>query len=155
MKNVILDKLIDTAIQREEEAYSFYTDLGKKVDDKTAKDALKSLAADEKKHKEFLVSYKSGKAGAGALKMSTVIDYQIAQHVDKPDIKKNAESKDIYLIAAHRELNSYNLYKGLADLQPAGEAKEMLLKMANEELKHKEKVEYLYANTAFPQTEGG
>ncbi|MCK7467999.1 MAG: hypothetical protein MZU91_07685 [Desulfosudis oleivorans] len=26
----------------------------------------------------------------------------------------------------------------------------MLLKMANEELKHKEKMEYLYANTAFP-----
>ncbi len=24
--------------------------------------------------------------------------------------------------------------------------------MANEELRHKEKVEYLYANTAFPQT---
>ena len=33
--------------------------------------------------------------------------------------------------------------------------KEMLLKMANEELKHKEKMEYLYANTAFPQTAGG
>ncbi len=31
----------------------------------------------------------------------------------------------------------------------------MLLKMANEEMKHKEKVEYLYANTAFPQTQGG
>jgi hypothetical protein len=27
--------------------------------------------------------------------------------------------------------------------------------MANEELKHKEKMEYLYANTAFPQTAGG
>jgi hypothetical protein len=27
--------------------------------------------------------------------------------------------------------------------------------MANEEMKHKEKVEYLYTNTAFPQTEGG
>jgi len=27
--------------------------------------------------------------------------------------------------------------------------------IANEELKHKEKMEYLYANTAFPQTAGG
>jgi rubrerythrin len=31
----------------------------------------------------------------------------------------------------------------------------MLLRMAAEELKHKEKVEYLYTNTAFPQTQGG
>ena len=28
-------------------------------------------------------------------------------------------------------------------------------RMANEEKKHKEKVEYLYSNTAFPQTDGG
>ncbi len=31
----------------------------------------------------------------------------------------------------------------------------MLLKMADQEMKHKEKVEYLYSNTAFPQTSGG
>jgi hypothetical protein len=31
----------------------------------------------------------------------------------------------------------------------------MLLRMADQELKHKEKVEYLYANTAFTQTAGG
>ena len=43
----------------------------------------------------------------------------------------------------------------LADQHAAGEAREMLLQMANEELKHKEKVEYLYSNTAFPQTAGG
>jgi rubrerythrin len=61
----------------------------------------------------------------------------------------------VYLVAAHRELQTYNFYKALADLHPDGEAKEMLLKMANQELKHKEKVEYLYANTAFPQTAGG
>jgi rubrerythrin len=36
-----------------------------------------------------------------------------------------------------------------------GELNSMLLKMANEELKHKEKMEYLYSNTAFPQTSGG
>ena len=32
---------------------------------------------------------------------------------------------------------------------------DMLLRMANEEKRHKEKVEYLYTNTAFPQTDGG
>jgi len=87
--------------------------------------------------------------------MTDVVDYKIAQYVDSPDIQKDLESKDVYLVAAHRELNSYNFYKELAGIQPAGEVREMLLKMANEELKHKEKVEYLYSNTAFPQTQGG
>jgi rubrerythrin len=43
----------------------------------------------------------------------------------------------------------------LANLHTEGELREILFKMANEELKHKEKMEYLYANTAFPQTSGG
>jgi hypothetical protein len=31
----------------------------------------------------------------------------------------------------------------------------MLYAFAGEELRHKEKVEYLYCNAAFPQTDGG
>ena len=65
------------------------------------------------------------------------------------------KSTDVFLVAAHRELDSYNFYTGLAGLHPEGELKRIFLRIANEELKHKEKVEYLYANAAFPQTDGG
>jgi len=43
----------------------------------------------------------------------------------------------VYLVAAHRELQSYHFYQALADLHPDGEAKTMLLKIANEEMKHR------------------
>lgn len=155
MQNASLIELIDKAIAREVEAFEFYTKLGDRVKDAVAKDALKFLASEEKKHKEFLMSYKSGNAGSAGLRMTEVIDYKIAQHLDKPDVEKDVNTKDVYLVAAHRELNSYNFYKDLAELQPAGEVKDILNRMANEELKHKEKVEYLYSNTAFLQTEGG
>ena len=75
--------------------------------------------------------------------------------MSRPHVKYNMDSKDVYLVAAERELNSYNFYKGLAAIHPDGEIKDMLMKMAAEEMKHKEKVEYLYANTAFVQTDGG
>ena len=68
---------------------------------------------------------------------------------------KEQLSEEVFLIAANREINAHNFYKGLADLYPKGPVKELLLRMANEEMRHKEKMEYLYANTAFPQTEGG
>lgn len=150
-----LDYLLDVAIKNEEDAYNFYMDLHDKVADKEVKDTLKFLAGEEKKHKEFLVKYKQGGFGAEALKLDTVVDYKIAEHAEKPDLKKNMQSKDVYLVAADKELNSYNFYKSLADIEPAGQVKDMLLKMANEEMKHKEKVEYLYSNTAFAQTAGG
>ncbi len=146
---------IDLAIQREEEAYAFYVDLAAKVADRSAKDALELLAGEERKHKAFLVTYREGGYEEGALRMNHPIDYKIAQHMEKPDIDKDMKSKDVFLVAAHRELNSYNFYNELAGLHPEGELRQLFLKMASEELRHKEKVEYLYSNVAFAQTDGG
>ncbi len=155
MENLRLGALMDRAIKNEEDAFEFYMGLHGLVEDPVAKETLQFLAGEETKHREFLMAYRDGLKPFSALRMDEVIDYGIAQYVDAPDIQKNMNSIEVYLVAAHRELNSYHFYKNLAAIQPAGEAKEMLLQMAQQELKHKEKVEYLYSNTAFPQTAGG
>jgi len=146
------ESIIERAIKNEEEAYDFYMDLSRKVEDRDAKDTLLFMAREEKGQKEYLLKYRqSGFTGPSR----PVIDYKVAENLVKPDIQKDIHSKDVYLIAANRELNAHNFYKGLADLHPAGDVREMLLRMATEELKHKEKFEYLYTNTAFTQTAGG
>lgn len=150
-----LQSVIEQAVKNEEEARVFYLGLYDLVEDPLAKETLKFLAGEELAHKEFLLAYLKGDRKFTALSMDEPIDYHIAQYADKPDPKKNMNSSEIYLVAAHREWNSYNFYQALASLHPAGEVKDMLLKMATQELKHKEKVEYLYSNTAFPQTAGG
>lgn len=150
-----LEDTIKLAIKREEEAFAFYTSLYNKIEDKEAKETLKFLAGEEKRHKEFLVNYLNGQYGDSGLRMSSVVNYKIAEHLEKPDIKKDMASKDVYLVAAHREANSYNFYMALAGEHPDGDTRSMLLRMANEELKHKEKMEYLYSNTAFIQLDGG
>jgi rubrerythrin len=155
MENKNVQAVLETAIEKERESHEFYMDLYNLVEDTIAKDALLFLADEETKHEEFLRNYLAGNYGADALQLHEVIDYGIAEYLEIPDIEKGMETKDIYLVAAHRELNSYNFYKNLADIHPDGGVKDLLLKMANEELKHKEKVEYLYSNTAFPQTAGG
>jgi rubrerythrin len=155
MENQKLSALIGKAIQNEADAYDFYTALHRLVEDPVAKDALQFLAGEEKMHREFLVDYLENRRPFTALKMDEPIDYRIAQYVDKPDIRKDMNTIEVYLVAAHRELNSYIFYKNLASIQPEGEVKEMLMQMAAQELTHKEKVEYLYSNSAFPQTEGG
>jgi rubrerythrin len=150
-----LSAVIDMAIKREEEAFAFYQDLSRKIEDRTAVDTLQFLSLEEKKHKEFLEKYRQGGYGPETLRMTAVVDYKIAEYLSKPDMQKNMESKEVYLVAAHRELNSYNFYQSLAQMHSEGNVKTLFLRMANEEKKHKEKVEYLYANTAFPQTSGG
>ncbi|MCU0277217.1 MAG: ferritin family protein [Acidobacteria bacterium] len=150
-----LQSLIESAIRNEEEARVFYLGLSALVEDPLAKETLQFLAGEELGHKEFLQAYLKGEKKFTALGMETPIDYHVAQYAARPDPKKNMNSSEVYLVAAHREWNSYKFYMGLAGAQPAGEVKEMLESMANQELKHKEKVEYLYSNTAFPQTAGG
>ena len=148
-------EVIDLAIQREEEAYDFYMDIFKKLEDPSIKDTVEFIAKEEKKHKAFLVNYRKGDYGPDALRMTDVVEYKIAEYLEEPEITKETKREDVYLIASHRELRSHQFYTGLAKIHDQGDLKEMLLKMANEELKHKEKMEYLYANTAFPQTAGG
>ena len=155
MKDEKLLQLINTAIQREEEAYAFYMDLNQKISDPSVKETIAWIAAEERKHKEFLVAYRDGQYDVDALEMSEVLFYKIAEYMQEPEIEADMNSADVFLVASHREKRSHQFYTQLAKLHTAGGAKDMLLKMANEELKHKEKMEYLYANTAFPQTDGG
>ncbi len=155
MKNSNLDSIIEKAIANEQEANQFYLKLSEIVTDKSAKDTLLYLAQEEKKHKEYLLHYRQESFIGNATNASKTKNNKIAEYLQPPEVKYDMDSKDVYLLASERELNSYNFYKGLASLHPAGEIKDMLMKMAAEELKHKEKVEYLYANTAFVQTAGG
>ena len=150
-----LSHVIEMAIKKEEEAHAFYLDLYEKVEDKSAKDTLKYLADEEEKHAEYLTACHTGRYCSDILNLKEVIDLKIIQHLEQSDIKKDMSSADVYLVAAKRELDSYNFYTSLAETYPRGDVKDLLMKIANQELKHKEKVEYLYTNTAFPQLSGG
>jgi len=150
-----LSEIIDLAIQREEEAYNFYMDIFNKLEDPSIKDTLEFIAKEELKHKAFLENYRNGDYGPNALRMADVVEYKISEYLEEPEITKETKREDVYLIASHRESRSNQFYTELANMHDENNVKEMLLKMANEELKHKEKMEYLYANTAFPQTDGG
>ena len=154
MEKTIAD-ILDMAIQREAEAYDFYMDIHQKVQDTSVMDTVEFIAKEEIKHKEFLVGYRAGKYGSNSLRMADVVDYRIAEYLEEPEIGSDSSSEDVYLIASHREARSHLFYTELAGMHADSELNSMLLKMANEELKHKEKMEYLYSNTAFPQTSGG
>lgn len=155
MQDDRLSHFIEVAIGREEDAYAFYMDLYEKVEEEAARETLKWIADEEMKHRQFLVDYRDGNIKAKALRMSDVTYYKIAEYQEEPEPDKDIDSSRIFLLAAHRELNSHKFYSELAELHPEGDVKTMLLKMANEELKHKEKMEYLYTNTTFRQTSGG
>jgi len=155
MPEMTLQEVIDQAILREEEACAFYRTLMDRVADAVSRDTLSFMALEELKHKEMLERYARGELGEGALTLREVVDGRVVEALGSPGLTESLDHKEIFLVAAEREKASHAFYTHLAALQRDGELKQLLTKLAQEELAHKEKAEYLYCNAAFPQTDGG
>ena len=150
-----LKDILKNAICKEIDSQLLYTSLSQKVEDEAAKDAFQELAGQEKGHQDLLERYLRGEIKEGALSHEQIIDYKIAEQLDQPEIAPDMKLKDVFLLAADREALAHEFYLSLAVIHPAGEVKGLLEGLADQELKHKQRVEFLYTEVAFPQTDGG
>jgi rubrerythrin len=146
--NVELQALIEHAIAQEELSHDFYLRLANLVSHPETKDTFMFLAKDEMEHKAFLQSCLTP---GGCPLTGTAQDAHLSDILEVPAINAEMSPKEALVIAMKREEGSYHFYQRLASLQPPGEARAFLEKMAQVELTHKEKVEYLYDNVAFPE----
>lgn len=152
---IALGDILDKAIEREIQSQRVYTDLGKKVKESAARDVFAILVREERTHQELLERYQRGELNGGALGLKQPVDYRIAEHFYQPEVSPDMGLKDVFLVAANREKASHDLYLGLARVHLPGEVKTLLRRLAREELGHKQKMEFLFTEVAFPQTDGG
>jgi rubrerythrin len=147
--------ILKKAIDKEIESQRLYQNLSRRMTDDVARDAFLQLSREEKGHEELLRKYQRGEIGTGALRKTSLLDYKLAEYLDQPAVTPDMALKDIFLLAANREKASHDFYVSLAAAHPEGEVKNLLERLATQELKHKRKVEFLYTEVAFPQTDGG
>jgi rubrerythrin len=150
-----LNEVLEKAIQKEIDSQHLYHDLSQKMTDVATKNAFQELAQQEQGHQNLLEQYLRGELKAGTLSRGQTIDYKIAEHLDQPDISPDMQLNDVFLLAANREMHSHEFYLSLAQIHPAGEMKRLFEGLASQELEHKHRVEFLYTEVAFPQTDGG
>lgn len=155
MTNMTLSDVLNKGIQREIESQRLYTNLGQRVKDSAARYAFNILVQEERRHQQILEQYLNGSFKEGVLDIKQVVDYRIAEHLQQLEIGSQMALPDIFILAANREKESNEFYLGLASIHPPGEIRKLLEKLASEELGHKNKVESLYTQVAFPQTDGG
>ena len=143
-----LEAIIKSAIAQEELSHAFYQRLAGMVSQADTKDILAFLAKEELEHKAFLQSCFTPQ---GCTLVGQAQNVHLAEMLEAPAIGDDMALKEALAIAAKREEGAYRFYQALAALQPPGEVQGFLNKMAKVELQHKEKVEYLYDNAAFPE----
>ena len=153
--DLTLARILDKAIEKEVQSQLLYIDLSQKARDEAAKEAFQEMVRQEIAHQELLEQYQRGELTVGALSIDKAIDYHIAEQLDKAEISPGMQLKDVFMLAAVREMAAHDFYAGLAAVHPEGEVRRLLEGLADQELEHKQKVETLYTEVAFPQTDGG
>ncbi len=143
-----LKALVEQAIAQEELSHEFYRRMADLVAHQDTRETFLYLAQEELEHKHFLQQCLTP---AGCPLAGRPQDTKLAEYLQAPAITPEMSPKEALVVAMKREEAAHNFYRYLASLQPPGEAKAFLEKMAQVELGHKEKVEYLYDNTAFPE----
>ncbi len=149
MKTSEVKKIITSAIGKEEEAFTFYTAASGKVKDKWTKDLYAELAGEEKKHKEFLEGFLA--KPVAEMKFDAA-DYKVTDALPTPKLTPDLKPLDGLLIAIRNELDAMQTYNKLAKSASSIDAQLLFAQLANMEKSHKQRLEDIYTNMAWPES---
>ena len=137
-----VEEALDYAVKSEENAHAFYTAWSKKLEDKSLVSVFQDLAAEELKHKEFILGVKKG----AALKPSEteITDLKISDYVMDVKASTDMDYQEALTLAMQREKEAFKLYTGLAAMSTDEGMKNTFKALAQEEAKHKLRLEIMY-----------
>lgn len=138
-------EILEFAISKEMEAYHFYLALSRQVENQKIRDMLEKLAEEELAHKERLEleMMKLGRTVTTEYKPPRPDSDYIMSDSDVP---LDMDYKDVLRLAMEKEDASFRTYINLLPNVHEEESYELLLALAEEEIKHKLHFETKYNN---------
>ncbi|HEY3277828.1 MAG TPA: ferritin family protein [Syntrophorhabdaceae bacterium] len=142
-------KIISFAIDQETEAFTFYHSIAERAGDKNVKSLFSDLAADEKGHRVILEAFLD--RTPDTLHFSEVKDYRVVDSLPTPPLSPDLKPLDGLVIAIKKELEAMQMYTQLAKASTEATQKDLFLELATMERGHKNRLEDIYTNMAFPE----
>jgi rubrerythrin len=143
MKFESIEELIKFAIGKELAASQFYFDLAETMTSEIAKELFMEMAKDEINHKQLLE--------LEIMKLGKVIVEELPEiHRSQKDfflessLDKSLDIGDIIQLAIQKEQASFSMYMDLYALTDDDEQKQVIMAMAEEEIRHKIILEVQY-----------
>jgi len=133
---------ITFAIRKEAEASNLYTTYGRLVKTPGLKIMFQELAQQEKLHREILENI--GKKDVSAYILKDIPDLKIGDFVKEEEFSPDMDYASALRLAIKREENSLKLYQHLASGTNDPELKKLFSSLAQEESKHKLRLETEY-----------
>ena len=137
------NEILEFAIAREMEAYRFFMALARRAASPQMRKVFEELAQEELEHKEKLELeiMKTGQTVPATSKFNNPErEYVIPENQLQPDM----DYKDMLLLGIKKEEESFRIYIDLLQRVQDKESREILLALAEEEVKHKLRFETEY-----------
>lgn len=145
-----VDEILDFAIKREEEEYDFYKEWSEKVRPEI-KPVFEKLAQEEAGHKKKLLEVKSGKLREFVESGSKeVLDLKMSDYLVDVEVKPDMSYQDALILAMKREKAAFKLYEDFANKSTNENIRNLFTALAQEEARHKLKLEMLYDDYLYP-----
>ena len=137
-----VDEVLDFAMENEQEAVNFYTELAEKMDRPYMREAFQSFAREEMGHKARIQAIKDGRLLAAVSQQ--VVDLKIGDYLVAEAPKADMDYQDALILAMKKEKASFRLYTDLAGATDDANVQEIFGTLALEEAKHKLRFEVEY-----------
>ncbi|MDP2969609.1 MAG: ferritin family protein [Deltaproteobacteria bacterium] len=135
-------EIIQFAIDKEIEAFNFYTGASQNAKYSGGKELFLSLAKEEEGHRKLLENLNMEKVSQK--RIEKVLDLHISDYMVEVDMKPGLSYGDTLRIAMKREEKSLKLYNDMKDSNTDEDLKKLFTLLVNEEAKHKLRLEKIY-----------
>jgi len=135
-------EVITFAIRKEAEAYNLYTTYGELAKSPEAKAMFRELAQQELRHREILEGVE--KKDVAEYKLKDIPDLKIGDFVEEEKFSPDMDYASVLRLAIKREEFSVRLYSLMAEKAEDPELNKLFSVLAQEESKHKLRLETEY-----------
>lgn len=136
------DTILDFAIEEEQKAVEFYSELAGQASSDEMRDVFEEFAQEEVKHKMMLMEVKE--TGITNMPPENVADLKITEYIVNVKASPNMSYQDALVVAMKKERAAFMLYTSLSERASDTILKELFASLAQEELKHKLRFEVEY-----------
>jgi rubrerythrin len=137
-----IDAILVFAIDQEQKAVDFYTELAREAHSEEMKKVFIEFAGEEIKHKQRLTRIRE--EGVFTMPTEKVADLKIADYVVEVKTGGKLSYEEALVVAMKREKAAFRLYTTLAERAPNQQLREVFQSLAMEESRHKLRFELEY-----------
>ena len=140
-----IDEILEFAIAREEDSNQFYLALAAGTANLQMRAVFESLAQEELEHKAKL-ELEIIKRGKVVVPYGKLAEFNESDEIDIAESLEDMNYKDMLILAIQKEEASFRFYVDLVARVSDEASRDMLLTLAEEEVKHKFRFEIEYDN---------